>query len=332
MSILSPLYNLACNIQEAARWAREVRAYNPSARRTRLRGPASVQIQTIDRCNAACIMCPYSSMGKTSPANLMDDALYIEILEELRRAGTVRNLALMLQNEPLLDRRFSDRVQIARKLLGRRVFIRTVTNGEPLTKSMINCLGASDIDHVSVSIDAIRKDTFERIRYGLNYRRVVENTLLLSERLGRHRVSVRFLRQRENAEEEQDFSRFWQSRGVRVRFIEPTNRAGSLKSYERVKKPHPRLWKKLAYPVLNRFVPACPYPFTSINIFSDGRAILCCNDWGPRDTVGDLSRKPLKDVWNGDKINHYRHLLWMRQAEESLVCADCSLSDRYWKI
>jgi len=111
--------------------------------------------------------------------------------------------------------------------------------------------------------------------------------------------------------------------------MEPCNRAAWLDSYERIKKRHLDLWQKLLHPVLNRRIPACPLPFGSLNVLSDGRAILCCNDWGPRDTVGDLSSQTIQQVWNGEKFNHYRHLLWIRRAAESLVCAGCSLSDSF---
>lgn len=309
-----------------------LRSYDPHARRTRLRGPQTVQIQTIDRCNATCTMCPYSSAGKTSSANVMDDGLYRRILNELRLAGTVKTFLLMLQNEPLLDRGFADRVRLARESLGRSVRVCTVTNGAPLTPTVIDTLAASEVDNVSVSIDAVSEDTFNKIRHGLNFRRVMENTLSLLQRLGPGRVSVKFLRQRENEGEEKAFAGYWGRRGVRVIFTEPTNRAGSLESYQRIRKRRPDSWKRLVYPTLNRLFPACPLPFSSMCVLWDGRVITCCNDWGPRDTVGDLSTQTLEQVWDGERINHHRHLLWTRRAKESLVCSDCSLSERFWKI
>jgi len=325
------LHNLSHHLAEAALWMRDIRAYNPRTRMTSLPGPTMAQIQTIDRCNATCIMCPYSSLAKTAEASPMDDALYLRILKELHQMGTVRDILLMLQNEPLLDRKFPDRIRIIRELFGRSVRAGTVTNGATLTSSTIDRLLASGIDYVSVSIDAIREDTFARIRQGLDYRHVVRNTLSLSKYLGLNRVSVRFLRQRENDGEEKAFAHYWESQGIRVVFMEPTNRAGLIQSFERITKPHARLWKKLIYPLLNRCVPACPFPFSRMSILSDGRVILCCNDWGPHDTVGDLSRQTLKEIWNGERFNHYRQLLWTQRVKESLVCSDCSLSGHYWK-
>jgi radical SAM protein with 4Fe4S-binding SPASM domain len=183
-----------------------------------------------------------------------------------------------------------------------------------------------------VSIDSFHESTYSNIRHGLSFHRVMGNTLSLIERLGSHRVSIRFLRQRENEGEETDFVAYWKRLGVRVSFIEPTNRAGTLESYERIKKRKPALWKKLIHPLLNWFIPACPLPFTSMNILWDGRVITCSEDWGARDTVGDLTKQSLKQVWNSDKINHYRRLLRDHRTGESAVCAGCSLSERFWKV
>ena len=324
--------NLGRKLRMESRQVRDLRSYDPRARQTRMSGPTVVQIQTIDRCNATCLMCPYSLVTKTGPANSMDDGLYRRILEQIRRTGTVKSFLLMLQNEPLLDRGFPDRVRVARESLGRSVHIGTVTNGAPLTPSRIDALAASGIDHVSVSIDAASEETYRRIRHGLDFRRVVENTVKLAERLGPQRVRVKFLRQRENEGEEKAFLRFWRRHGVRATFSEPSNRAGTLEFYENLRKRRPDFWKRLVYPILNRLTPACPLPFSTLCILWDGRAITCCNDWEPRDTVGDLSSQTLSEVWRGEKINHHRHLLWTHRPNESSVCADCSLSESFWRI
>ncbi len=317
---------------QAAKWLRYVHAYDSNIRQTHLIGPPSIQIQTIDRCNATCIMCPYSSVAGSVSANLMDDDLYRHIIEEIAQIGKTGIVCLMLQNEPLLDRKLPDRVRLAKEILARGVRVITVTNGSPLTQAMIGKLIASGVDSVSVSIDAYSENTYNRIRHGLDFQRVVKNTLSLIERMGSRHIDVSFLRQRENEGEEDHFAAYWRRQGIKVRFKEPTNRAGTLDSYERVRKARPALWKKLAHPILNLMIPACPHPFTIMTVLWDGRVITCCEDWEPRDTVGDLSKQSLKEVWNGEKINRYRYLLRNHRAEESLVCSDCSLSKRYWRI
>jgi radical SAM protein with 4Fe4S-binding SPASM domain len=277
-------------------------------------------------------MCPYPSVDHTDHRNFMDDGLYRHIIEEIRRNGNASTICFSLHNEPLLDPKFPDRVRHAKELLGRNMRIMTVTNGSPMTPELIEELAASGIDTVDVSIDAFHRATYQKIRQGLNFQRVVENTISLIKRMGPHRVEVSFLRQRENEGEEDAFARFWREHGIRVKFKAPTNRAGTLDSYLRIKKPHPALWKKVAYPLLNRLIPACQLPFSMMTILWNGRVITCGEDWHLRDTVGDISKQPLEEIWNGEKINHYRYLLRTHQARKSLVCSDCSLSENYWKI
>jgi len=274
-------------------------------------------------------MCPYSERDKSARTNVMDDDLYRQILDEISGLGTVRIVRLMLQNEPLLDRKLPDRARLAREILGPGVEITTVTNGSSLTASTIDALADCGLDRVSVSIDSIEEETFRKIRQGLSFPRVMENTLALIERMGHRRVGVSFLRQPENEGEEGAFARYWRGRRVRVKFGRPTNRAGLLQSFESVRQ-RPDLWMRLVYPVLNRFVPACPLPFYTMCVLWDGRVITCVNDWGPRDTVGDLATQTLEQVWRGEKINHYRHLLRTRRCRESLVCAGCSQAEGYW--
>jgi radical SAM family protein/iron-sulfur cluster protein len=323
--------NLGHKLRRAVERRRDVRAYDPNSSHPRVRGPREIQIQTVDRCNATCIMCPYSSRDKAVQTNVMDDDLFRRILNEISRFDTVKIVRLMLQNEPLLDRKLPSRARIAREVLGPSVQITTVTNGTPLTTVMIDALADSGIDRVSVSIDAIQEDTYRKIRQGLNFQRVLENTLALIERLGPRRVGVSFLRQPENEGEEGAFARYWRRHGVRLKFGRPTNRAGVLESFESVRQS-PDLWMKLVYPALNQFVPACPLPFYTACILWDGKPITCANDWGPRDTVGDLSTETLEQVWYGEKMNHYRHLLRTRRAQESLVCAGCSQAENYWNL
>jgi radical SAM protein with 4Fe4S-binding SPASM domain len=323
--------NLGFKLRRAVERRRDVRAFDPDSSHPRVRGPREVQIQTIDRCNATCIMCPYSSRDKNVPTHIIDDGLYRRILDQASRFDTLLILRLMLQNEPLIDRKLPERVKLAKKVLGPRVRIHTVTNGSPLTTAMIDALVEADIDRVSVSIDAASEETFAKIREGLNYKQVVENTLALIDRGGPRRVSVKFLRQPENEGEEGEFARFWRKQGVRLKFSTPTNRSGAVEGYETVKK-QPDLFMKLGYPILNRFVSSCPLPFYQLCVLWDGRAITCANDWGPRDTVGNLSTETLEEIWYGDKMNHYRRMLRTGRAEESRVCSGCSQSKGFWNL
>jgi MoaA/NifB/PqqE/SkfB family radical SAM enzyme len=328
---------LGFRIRNIEQQLRALRSYDPERRRTRLPGPFSVQLQTIDCCNASCPMCPYSFGEKPRPVNRMDDALYERILGELRATGTLRLLALMLQNEPLLDRALAERIRWARAILGDGVHIGIVTNGAALTTERLDGLLEAGIGSIEVSIDAFREDSFEKIRPGLSFSKVVENTRNLLARGTGIRIAVRFLRQRANAGEEAAFKRYWESHGAMVRFLPLVNRAGTLDDYQALKPSRGSvlrsskraLWElMIRIAGLSRSPIPCLLPFTWLNVLWDGRVILCCHDWAPADVIGDLSAQSLQEVWNGDVMNNYRQMLWSNSFDNSTVCKDCSIAKR----
>jgi len=270
-------------------------------------------------------MCPYAASARPGPANSMDERLYVKILEQARRAGATRRLALMLQNEPLLDRSLSKRVRQAKAILGFKSRVMTVTNGSLLTPERADELIAAGIDSIEISVDACRPETYARIRPGADFRTVVRNAQALLARLSRPRVAMRFLRQRDNASEEGEFVHHWKSRGARVHLMALSNRAGDVGAFDEIHVASRRTLRTCARTMLGRFVPRCLSPFASLTVLWDGRVLLCCQDWGPRDIVGDLTKQSLAEVWNGDAMNYYRRLLWMWRTEESAVCRDCSV-------
>jgi radical SAM protein with 4Fe4S-binding SPASM domain len=126
------------------------------------------------------------------------------------------------------------------------------------------------------------------------------------------------------------FMRYWKAHGARPFVHSVVNRAGTLDSFDRVEEREARLMRRLVRRVLGSIFPLCPYPFLSLNVLWDGRVILCCHDWGPGVIVGDLSKQSLTTVWNGEAINHYRHLLYRNRSEESPSCANCSCRNGLW--
>lgn len=312
-------------------------AFDPVRGRTSLAGPYAVQIQTVDRCNAACRMCPYSMTENPGPMQRMDDALYERILADLRAAGTVRVFGLMLQNEPLIDRDLAQKVRRAKDVLGPRAEIGIVTNGSALTETRLEELIEAGIGSIEVSIDAHRETTFAAIRAGLSLDRVVENTVHLLRRATGLRTAVRFLNQRENMSERAAFKAFWEAKGAHVRFLPLVNRAGRLEGFDAMKTAAPGLaarakrglWQLLLRAAAHGRRPTpCALPFTWLYVLCDGRVILCCHDWGPAETVGDLSKQSLAEVWNGARLNHQRSLLVHDRYTESTICRDCSVATR----
>jgi MoaA/NifB/PqqE/SkfB family radical SAM enzyme len=308
---------------------RGVHSYDPKHRRTRLTGPLVLQIQTIDRCNGSCRMCPNSTIKRSGPPKLMDEALYKRILAILNQAETVNTVLLMLQNEPLLDIMLEKRVAQAREILGNRARILTVTNGTLLNSNRYDALLHAGLDSIEVSIDAFYEQTYRTIRPGLNFTNIVKNINMLLQNENDSHIVVRFLKQRANESEEQQFRHYWKSRGAQICAFPIENRAGMLENFEQMRGSSPLFRKRLMRAVRDLFFPPCLFPFFALNVLWDGQVILCCHDWKHIEIIGDLSSQSLQDVWNGDAINHYRNLLYNNRFEEIQICKDCSVVRRF---
>ena len=304
---------------------RKLLSYDPARRRTRLPGPIYVQLQTVDGCNGACLMCPHAAPTRPGQARVMEPALYERILTELHAAGTVQVLCLMLQNEPLLDPLLAERIRRARAVLGARCQTAVVTNGALLTPERTAELLDAGLDWLDISIDACREETYRAIRRGLDFALVQENARrLLANRRNAH-VRIRFLTQRANEAERDEFVRHWRSLGAHVFVSDVSNRAGALKGFARLRSTLPRglHWRRAARAVAGRLAPACLAPFTTLCVLVDGRVILCCQDWAHEETYGNLAEQPLPEIWNGPRLNEARHALWQHRPEEVALCRQC---------
>ena len=72
-----------------------------------------------------------------------------------------------------------------------------------------------------------------------------------------------------------------------------------------------------------REVDACPYPFYSFSINSDGKVSLCFLDWGRKLVVGDVNNSSLSEIWNSREMRSYRKMFLEGRRKYSPVCGSC---------
>jgi len=300
-------------------------AYHFPHRRKKIKGPLRIQIQTVSGCNADCLMCPHGKSGGKRSIQLMNDELYSKILRELKLSGSTCNVILMLQNEPLLDRKLAYRIQTAKEILGPKTRISIVSNGSMLTAARIDEIIKAGVDSIDISIDAYTEETFNIIRPGLNFQAVTNNTRLLLQRRKNVQVTVRMLRLPQNRSEEDDFVQYWKSFGAEILFCSTTNRAGTLDNFHQLELNDSENFREKLKKLLRGFNPPCHHPFHSLNVLWDGRVILCCHDWAPREVIGNMQEDSLSQIWNSRRLNYYRDLLMDWRWGETQVCHDCSV-------
>lgn len=139
------------------------------------RTPVLVQIQTINTCNGACVMCPLGNSSGTPEVSRMTRNLFDSIIKEIATWQTTGVLVLTLQNEPLMDTRLEDLIRHAKSVLPPSWCIELTTNASLLTeKRALTILDASP-DVINISMNATTPETYAEIMPGLSWKELLIN-------------------------------------------------------------------------------------------------------------------------------------------------------------
>lgn len=297
--------------------------------------PLNLQIQTQSFCNGRCLMCPYPTTSQKLEQGKMEWELFKKIADEAAAEPLLFTALFELHNEPLLDKRTFDCIKYI-KSINPNKRCALVTNGELLDKFSPEDIVQSNIDQISVSLNAYSKEVYERINIGLDYDRVMKNiNRLLSNETIRRKLAISFVVTEENAHEVPQATMYWQKQGIGTRVIsEIANRGGALDRYEKLRlktgyrgtPPLSRFWRRLMTAAGK--VTGCHLPFYQMNVLFNGDVIICCHDWNRATVVGNAKTSSLREIWNSDKMNKIRRLMLAKRYEQLDSCRDCSIVKR----
>ncbi len=284
--------------------------------------PPYIQIETSFACNARCNMCV---VHKAERAAFMSDELYDKILAELSgKAAEIRRVTIQFCGEPLLDKKLAYRIRSLKEAGIPAVYFGT--NGSLLAPERCGAILESGVDQIDISVDGATAEVFEKIRLGLNYGEVSENikTLIKMRDEGQYRTAIRlrYTIQKENVHEVDDFLGYWEpllKSGDRA-YAKYIHTFGGDKQLEELfpdKRPSD----------VNLDDRPCISPWQSFVILTDGRVVLCCNDYSGQYIMGDLNRESIAQVWNGEEFNNIRSKHAESGRKSIAICRGCTVWD-----
>jgi hypothetical protein len=277
------------------------------------RFPAHVQIQTIAGCNASCVMCAMSVPSiRRMQRGAMSTELFGHIVEECAASPECEEIALYLQNEPLLDRGLASRITTIKEASKGRLRVRIVTNGSLLSTPVIDDLIAAGLDSIAISLNAHRPETYRRTMGGLDYAETVRNIELLIDKAPPSLfVSLTFIVISGNEDEIKEAISYWSERKVYCGAYGVNTHGGALVNFDSLQPRNTAVREK-----------ECYLPFESIGILATGDVILCCTDWQRLSLSGSLSSGTIKSIWHAPAVSQFR-----REALDRLfhhpMCASC---------
>ncbi|OIQ50060.1 Cyclic pyranopterin monophosphate synthase [Pseudodesulfovibrio hydrargyri] len=138
---------------------------------------AYVYLETHGACTNNCYMCPARAGSK--PRYVMSDDLLESILTELGEHGFDGELHLYGQNEPLLDNRLFDRIDLASKLVPKARLI-LISNFSRMTDEQKARLLAAPLNRLTVSLYAADRETYKDVCGSDHFEAVMRNAARFS--------------------------------------------------------------------------------------------------------------------------------------------------------
>ncbi len=282
--------------------------------------PLVIYFEVTSRCNLKCPMCAITlNVGKfTGKRGDLEYSLFEKVKPYLRLA---ERCFCNGGGEPLLYPNF---IRMLREIKEAGTEIVFNTNGLLLTKELSRELVHLNIDCISFSIDGATGATYERIRVGSDFKKVISNMKYLArikkkEKRIRPFINLQMTLSRENKKEIQDIIPLAKALGINHVVIEPLTPVFNIsEEYQRYFTSHyvdrdeilPDLERSREMAENSGFhfsshylseqekVNRCLQPWMTLGIRADGNVFTCC---GAPATFGNIADSSLEEIWNGEE-------------------------------
>ncbi len=300
-----------------------------AARRLYKPFPYILQVETTSYCNADCVICPYPETAKEIPMGIMDEALYRKIVDECA-LHDVKVFEPFLNNEPLLDRKFPQRLDYTHgKLPNAKIQVNsnlTVMSDEAAAALVRN------VDVLLLSAHGITAEDYEAVMPKVKFARFLENVDRLLAVPGRERMRITVNCVNTAGRPDEEIRRFWAARGLDVSISPYVDRAGNVTEAEALKAgkqgvPEGTLLDPKAKPKLNGCW-STDIPLMKMNIAFNGDAVLCCMDWRREEVLGNVREHSIADVWQSADYWRVRDALYANgPIHDNFLCFRCRNPD-----
>lgn len=272
--------------------------------------PEIFQIELTNYCNLDCLICPHKLM--TRKKGFMNFRLLKIIID---RDLINKTIGIHILGESLLHQQA---VKFIKYLTNHNISVELATNATILTPRLSRKLIKAGLKRIWFSFDGGNKNSYENIRKGANYDKVVKNIkefLKINAGLGKPvDTIIQMVDYDKNKREKQDFINNWEGFGaneIKIKFLDSW--AGTLFN-KQVKMP-----KEKRYP--------CQEPFKRVAILYNGDVVPCCRDWNGTYVYGNLYKNSLAKIWKSRKVRELRRQM-IENIYKNLPCKTC----KEWNI
>lgn len=276
--------------------------------------PKVVLIDTVSYCNLKCSMCIHKDM--TRKKGVIEWNLFTKIIDEIAENNKDIRVWMVFFGEPFILNKTKpsifDMIRYAKSKGLTDVVLNS--NGSLMDKDAAVKLIESGLDAIYFGIDALKPETYLKLRVGGDYDKTVNNILTLlnlKKELNSDlpKVFVQFVEMDENINEKDDFIKFWSQYDVTVKIRPKVSWAGNIEASNLT------LGNEERWP--------CHWLMQTMSIADDGRVVLCPVDLDAKVVVGDVKKETLKSIWQNQLKTLRRLHIEGKYNELPQMCRDC---------
>jgi MoaA/NifB/PqqE/SkfB family radical SAM enzyme len=253
----------------------------------------AVFFEVVNKCNSSCAFCNASIQNDTRERKEMSFELYDKLIEQLVQMRFTGRVAFHVANDPLVAQELERFVGHARKKLP-QCWIQIMTNGIGLTPKRGEELIENGIDELYINF--YRTSRQQKVYPNL--------AKFMAEVLEK---------------------RFPNKKGAVYTSSDGKSRLKFTLSPRLVREV---LWSRGGTSPnkqcdSSRARGFCLYPWSQLNISTEGLVSKCCADICFGDPMGNLNEKSIMDVWHGEPFMHVRKKLMAGDRRSLTGCREC---------
>ena len=263
-----------------------------------------VEIEVFSYCNRKCWFCPNSFIDRHSKNTLMEENLYLGVLNELKSIDYSNMITYSRYNEPLSHKDiFIKRLKQARELVP-KALLHTNTNGDYLTREYLDELYDAGLRSLNIQSYLNENEPFEIANIEKKFAKTAEK-LILNYKItldSEDWYCIAF-----------DYKDMKLNMTIRDFKANGTNRGDTLKIVSPIVRPTP-----------------CFVPFTDIYIDYNGNVMPCCNlrsDIEDHEAfiLGNIKDNGILEIFNNEKMQELREILKFDNIQ-LYPCRECNFA------
>jgi radical SAM protein with 4Fe4S-binding SPASM domain len=292
--------------------------------------PLALHLETTNRCNFRCTMCPLSFDDWESTVGgiiNMSLELHQKIVDDLRALGhgtKLRALKLYGEGEPFIDPFLIEKIKISRPIADR---IEITSNGSALTEQKARALLDAGLDYLRVSIYSVDAERHKRVTQSKvppeRIRQNIETFRRLRDEAGLRKPFLYVKMIDTCTEENQRFLELFRPIADEAVIESPMN-WNSFEKRDLLGSFYQGVDPSKVKPLTGEPKQVCAYPFYSLVIKANGDVVACCVDWNKNTRVGNVRDNTFAEIWFGEDLREFRRMHFERRKDQNQSCGNCT--------